>query len=186
MESVSSHLTFARLATIPGPFLVAYGILTISLQIHSTDTLLVQGGSSAVGIAVATLAKNIYSLKKIIGTTRKQEKVQKMKEGGYDIVIVLPPEQSRSLSIVDLSDMIKRKGGEPSGFTAIVELIGATNVPVSLSCAELSGGSRVCMAGLLAGAYHFQQPFSPMGIVSMTYLNFTIRVLVDSMANGRL
>ncbi|CZR55560.1 uncharacterized protein PAC_05448 [Phialocephala subalpina] len=171
----SSPLTWARLASIPGPFLTAYGILTTSLQIHSTDTLLVQGGSSAVGMAVATLAKNIYGLKKIVGTTRKQEKVQKMKEGGYDKVIVLPSEQSSSCGTAGLSEMIKKEGDEPSGFTAIVELVGATNVPVSLSCAELSGGSRVCMAGMLAGAYHFQQPFSPMGIVSVKYLNFTIR-----------
>ena len=66
----------------------------------------------------------------------------------------------------ELSEMIKRKGGHPSGFTRIVDLVGATNVPISLLCARRVGGSKVCMAGMLNGAYHFQQPFSPMSIVS--------------------
>ncbi|TVY93207.1 Protein YIM1 [Lachnellula willkommii] len=165
MTSDSSP-SFGLLAAIPGAFLAAHGILIKSLQVQSTDTLLVQGGSSAVGMAIASISKGLCGLNKIIGTTRSQDKVTKMKAAGFDTVVVLPREAIPSPA-KELAGIVKEKGGELSGFTAIIDLIGATNVPVSLLCANLSGGSRVCMAGMLAGAYHFEEPFSPMGIVSV-------------------
>lgn len=162
-----STLSFGLLAAIPGAFLVAHGILVKSLQVKSTDTLLVQGGSSAVGLAIASISKGLCGLNKIVGTTRSKEKVTRMKAAGFDTVVVLPREEAVPSSAKELAGIIKEKGGELSGFTTIVDLIGATNIPVSLLSANLSGGSRVCMAGMLAGAYHFEEPFSPMGIVSV-------------------
>jgi NADPH:quinone reductase len=158
--------SFGLLAAIPGAFLTAHGILFASLRIRPTDTLLVAGGSSAVGMAIASIAKNMCGVKKVAGTTGSKEKVDRMRAEGYDIVMVLSHQQTGSLTAKELSNTIKRTGGQHSGFTAIVDLIGATNIPVSLECANRAGGSRVCMAGMLAGSYHFQEPFSPMGIVS--------------------
>jgi NADPH:quinone reductase-like Zn-dependent oxidoreductase len=158
--------SYSLLAALPEAFLAAHGILMASLQIGPTDTLLVQGGSSAVGLAIACLAKNICGLKEVIGTTRSKDKTTRMEAAGYSTIIVLPRHQTELPVTSELSEMIKTKGGHPSGFTAIVDLVGATNVPVSLLCARQVGGSKVCMAGMLNGAYHFQQPFSPMSIVS--------------------
>ncbi|PMD49077.1 hypothetical protein L207DRAFT_522383 [Hyaloscypha variabilis F] len=147
-----------------GCYAAAHGILNTSLKIGPTDTLLVQGGSSAVGLAIACLAKNICGLKEVIGTTRSKEKVTRMEASGYSTVIILPRHQTEPPVPSELSEMIKRKGGHPWGFTAIVDLVGATNIPISLLCARRVGGSKVCMAGMLNGAYHVQQPFSPMSI----------------------
>jgi NADPH2:quinone reductase len=66
---------FALLAAFPGSFLAAYGVLVTSLQIRADDTLLVHGGSSAVGMAVASLAKRLYGVRKVIGTTRSAHKL---------------------------------------------------------------------------------------------------------------
>jgi NADPH:quinone reductase-like Zn-dependent oxidoreductase len=121
------------------------------------------------------MARNLYGVRKIAGTTRKEEKIERMKKCGYDVVIVLSPQRVGSLSAGDLSGFVKSAGEEPSGFTAQLDLIGATNIPLSLACAKSPGGSRVCQAGMLAGSYHFPEatPFSPMSIVSCDYkLNF--------------
>lgn len=49
--------SYGLLAAIPGAYLVAHGVLIKSLQIRATDTLLVHGGSSAIGMAIASIAK---------------------------------------------------------------------------------------------------------------------------------
>ncbi len=156
---------FALLAAIPGSFLPAYGVIVASLHLGPDDSLLIHGGSSALGMAAASLAKHLYGVQKVVGTTRNSRKTQKMKVGGFDEVVILSPEQTESLSSVEVADLIKAGGQQKSGFTTQVELIGATHIPVSFACAKPSSGSRVCMAGMLAGAYHFTEPFSPMGIV---------------------
>jgi NADPH:quinone reductase-like Zn-dependent oxidoreductase len=173
--------SYSLLAALPEAFLTAHGILMASLQIGPTDTLLVQGGSSAVGLAIACLAKNMYGLKEVVGTTRSKDKVTRMEASGYSTVIVLPGHQAELPVPSELSEMIKRKSGHLLGFAAIVDLVGATNVPISLLCARRIGGSKVCMAGMLNGAYYFQQPFSPMSIVSVRrFIDFH---LLDNKAN---
>jgi NADPH:quinone reductase-like Zn-dependent oxidoreductase len=120
-------------------------------------------------------------LKEVIGTTRSKEKITRMEASGYSTVIILPRHQTEPPVPSELSEMIKRKGGHPWGFTAIVDLVGATNIPISLLCARRVGGSKVCMAGMLNGAYHVQQPVSPMSIVSMK--SFVHLQLFDNKAN---
>lgn len=153
----------------------------VSLQIESTDTLLVQGGSSAVGLAIACLAKNICGLKEIVGTTRSEKKIIRMKASGYSTVVVLPCDQTELPVPAELSQMIKGYGEHLSGYSAIVDLVGATNIPISLLCARHVRGSKVCMAGMLNGTYHFQEPFSPMSIVSVR--SFVHLHLFDNKAN---
>ncbi|TVY88157.1 hypothetical protein LAWI1_G003542 [Lachnellula willkommii] len=159
---------YATLAAVPGALPVARGILVTSLRVQADDTLLIHGGSSSVGMAAATIAKNLLGVKKIAGTTRNQAKVAKMKSGGFDVVIVLQPEHTKSLNAGELSALIKKEGTESLGFTAQIEMLGATHVATSLACARPSVGSRVCVAGMLAGAYHISDAdkFSPMGIVN--------------------
>ena len=164
--------SFGLLAAIPGAYLAAYGILVTSLQTSPIDTLLVQGGSSAVGMAAASIAKHLLGVKRVVGTTRTAAKVDRMRAGGYDAVVVLPRTPTQTLAAGELADTIKKASNEPTGFTTVVDLIGATNVNASLLCASRVGGSRVCMAGMLAGAYHFQEPFSPMSIVSQRRISF--------------
>ncbi|TVY13099.1 hypothetical protein LARI1_G008737 [Lachnellula arida] len=163
---------YATLAAVPGAFPVAHGILVTCLRVQADDTLLIHGGSSSVGMAAATIAKNLLGVKKIAGTTRNQAKVAKMKSGGFDVVIVLQPEHTKSMNTGELSALIKKEGTENLGFTAQIEMLGATHVATSLACARPSVGSRVCVAGMLAGAYHISDAdkFSPMGIPPGVYL----------------
>jgi hypothetical protein len=90
-----------------------------------------------------------------------------MKSGGFDAVICLPPERTTSMAAAEVADIIKIEGQEESGFTAQVELIGASHIFTAFSCAKIARGSRVCMAGMLAGDYFFTEDFSPMSIVSL-------------------
>lgn len=119
-------------------------------------------------MAIASIAKNVYGLKTIVGTTRSEYKLSKMQAGGFDNVIVLSKEPTLPSMAEQLSNRIKRECGQLLGFTAVVDLIGATNIPISLRCANRKSGAIVCMAGILAGAYHFIEPFSAMSIVSVS------------------
>jgi NADPH:quinone reductase-like Zn-dependent oxidoreductase len=159
--------SFASLAAVPATFLTAYGVLTTTLRIKQNETLLVHAGSSSVGMAIAALAKHWNGVKKVVGTTRNAAKVDCMRKAGFDVVLIQPdsdlPAQMQAQSL-------KTEAGETTGFNAQVDLIGADHIPVSLACAKSPGGSRVCLAGMVAGAYHTTGLFSPMAIPIGVYL----------------
>jgi NADPH:quinone reductase-like Zn-dependent oxidoreductase len=159
--------TFASLAAVPATFLVAHGVLTTSLRVKHDDTLLVHGGSSSIGLATASLAKHLYGVQKVVGTTRNAGKINGMKTAGFDIVLVRPDSDS---SVEDQAQKMKEEAGETDGFTAQLDLIGADHIRLALACAKSAGGSRVCMAGMLTGTYHITSPFSPMAIPVGVYL----------------
>ncbi|KAJ2897612.1 uncharacterized protein MKZ38_004537 [Zalerion maritima] len=164
--------TFALIAAVPGSYLAAYGMLEHGLAIRAGDTLLIHGGSAATAVAALSLAKSRYGVNKVVGTTRNVEKAQRMREKGYDDVVVVDDDDDVDAD-ADAKDgdfeqqqahAIMEKAGEPEGFTAQIELIGADHVRVALACARSPGGSRVCMGGMLDGAYFFRKEFGPMGI----------------------
>ncbi|KAI1624943.1 hypothetical protein EDD37DRAFT_665060 [Exophiala viscosa] len=163
-----STSTLISLAAIPATFLAAYGVLVTSLQIQPEDTLLVHGASSSIGMATASLAKHLYNVKKVVGTTRDAGKAARLKTAGFDEVLVRPHQDDSSIE--EQAKSIKEAAEEMAGFTAQVDLIGADHIPVALACARSPGGARVCQAGMLAGAYFCTEPFSPMAIPVGVYL----------------
>lgn len=143
---VESSLDWNELAAIPETYYTAYGSLTLSLQLDKTDTLLIRGGSSTVGLAALQLAKAIGAT--VISTTRSEKKAYLLREYGADDVI-LEGEDFRKRFLEKY----------PSGATKVLELIGASTLRDSLRLTALHG--IVCHTGLLGGVFGLKN-FDPI------------------------
>jgi NADPH:quinone reductase-like Zn-dependent oxidoreductase len=62
------------------------GSLTIGLEVHAGQTLLIRGGTSSIGMTTARLAIDMGLA--ILSTTRNPNKRDKLKANGVDHVII--------------------------------------------------------------------------------------------------
>ena len=133
---VETELPSAVLAALPVAFSTAAGALFDRLELAPDHTVLVRGGSSAVGLAAIALAKRAGS--RVIATTRDAEKAQRIKAAGCDAVIV---DRGRVAGIVD--------GIVPGGVDRVIDLVGPSCLKDSLAaCAQ---GGALCAVGRLGG-----------------------------------
>lgn len=153
--AVESILDWVDLAAIPETFYTAYGSLSLSLQLRVSDTLLIRGGSSTVGLAALQLAKAIGAT--VISTTRSECKADLLRSLGADDVILEGDDfQNRFL------------GTYPAGASKVLELIGASTIYDSLGVTAVHG--IVCHTGILGGVYGLKN-FDPIkDIPSGVYL----------------
>lgn len=133
-----SSLPWVELASVPESWFTAWGSLTQSLDAKKGETLLIRGGTSALGIAALQLAKGMGLT--VAATTRDAHRGEKLYEWGADMVLL---DDGNLASQV--ADSI------PEGFDAVLELIGPKTLIESLKFAKPHG--RVCMTGVLGGAY---------------------------------
>lgn len=143
---IESRLGWTELAAVPETFYTAYGSLFISMQLNESDTLLIRGGSSTVGIAALQLAKSIGA--KVISTTRSERKADLLRGLGADNVLLE-------------GDGFRKRFLEkyPDGVTKVLELIGASTLRESLKVTSYHG--VVCHTGLLGGVYSIKN-FDPI------------------------
>lgn len=134
--SINSDLDWTELAAIPETFFTAYGSLFDCLQIKSTDILLIRGGTSALGIASAQLAKSIGC--KVLATALDKEKYTLLRDCGVDIPL---------LDDGTLKEQIKDIC--PEGVTKILELVGPSTLEESMKFLSYHG--IVCSTGILGG-----------------------------------
>jgi len=132
--SVDTKLGWAELAAIPETYFTAYGSLFQSLQLVSTDVLLVRGGTSAAGLAAIQLAKSIGAT--VLASTRKESKRELLIKQGADHML-----------IEDGTLAPKLKQLYPQGISKILELIGPSTLYESMSLLRLHG--IVCVTGIL-------------------------------------
>ncbi|MCM1254302.1 MAG: zinc-binding dehydrogenase [Clostridium sp.] len=125
------HLSWAELAAIPETYFTAWGSLFECLHLQKEDTLLIRGGTCALGYAAIRLAKALGC--RVIATTHKESKLPFLKEADE--------------ALLD-TGRIKEN---VSGVTKILELVGAKTLPDSLRCVEKGG--IVCHTGVLGGVY---------------------------------
>ncbi len=169
--SVDSPFDSVELAAIPETFYTAYGSLSLSLQLCESDTLLIRGGTSTVGIAALQLAKAIGA--KVVSTTRSESRASLLRSFGADDVIL------------EGDDFCKRFLGKfPAGASKVLELIGAATLKESLRVTSTHG--IVCHTGLLGGVYGLKY-FDPIkDIPSGVYLtgfysNYPTQRQIDGM-----
>ena len=149
---VETKLSWAQLAAIPEVFHTAWGALELSLNISENETLLVRGGSSAVGMVAADFA-NQRGLK-VISTTRDHKKFSRLKNFGAEHVIV---DQGNISS--DIRNLV------PNGIDKMFDLIGTRVLVDSFGC--IRKGGVLCMAGLLGGEWVIDE-FAPSAIIPST------------------
>ena len=72
----TSDLSWDVIGAVPETLQTAYGSLTTGLDLHAGQTLLVRGGTSSVGLAAATVAKDLGAT--VLATTRQADRVQSL------------------------------------------------------------------------------------------------------------
>ena len=134
-----SWLRFRKLISL------AWGCLVEAMELKRADTVLVRGGTSSVGMAAISLAKEMGMT--VAATTRNAAKAQALIDCGADHVVI---DHGRIAADV--------KRVFDGGVNGVVELIGTTTLLDSLRCAAPKG--IVCYAGMLGNQWMLER-FEP-------------------------
>ena len=170
--SANTELDWTEMAAIPETFFTAYGSLYDCLQIQSEDIVLIHAATSALGFAAIQLAKSIGC--RVIGTTRKKERLKSLKEIGADFAM---------LDDGTLSKQVMK--AFPSGITKILELVGEASIEETSKLLKKHG--IICSTGQLGGSS--MQGFDviksiPNGVyLSSFYSNYPTQEIIDEIFN---
>lgn len=148
---IDTTLSFEELAAIPETFFTAYGSLFENLQIKKEDTILIQAGTSSLGIASIQLAKAIGA--HVITTIRNPEKTEFLKKIGADEIYTRDEELYKK---------------HPQDINKILDLIGPSTLKETMK--HVKPGGIVCSTGILGGLEEFTN-FNPIAdIPNQVYL----------------
>ena len=128
---IVSGLPWAQLAAVPETYFTAWGSLFEGLNLRADDTLLVRGGTCALGYAAIQIAKALGC--RVIATTHKEQK--------------LPLLNAADLAVLDTGTL----AGKLAGVTKALELVGPRTLHDTLQCVEKGG--MVCSTGVLGGVF---------------------------------
>ncbi|BCJ46780.1 NADPH:quinone reductase [Actinoplanes ianthinogenes] len=123
------------LGAVPETLQTAYGSLTTGLDLRAGQTLLIRGGTSALGYAAAALAKDRGAT--VLATTRQPARLAELAEHGVDHPI-----------LDDGAVAARVREIVPDGVHAALELVGTPTLPDTLAATRVHG--TVCFAGMLA------------------------------------
>ena len=175
---LTTNLDWSVLGALPEMFLTAWGSLTEGLEVKAGQSLLVRGGTSSVGMATITLAKEMGLT--IAATTRNLAKVNALREHGVDRVII---------DDGAIADRVRQIF--PDGVDRVLELVGTVTLLDSLQALAPKGIAS--LAGMLANEWIFPQfnPFNaiPPGVKLTTFQGATnfapLQQIVDGVTAGR-
>lgn len=129
--SAQTDLSWTQMAAVPETWFTAWGSLFECLNLKENDTLLIRGGTCALGYAAIQIAKSIGC--KVIATTHKESKLPLLKEADK--------------AVLDTGTL----AGLFQGATKALELVGPKTLRDTLRCVEKGG--IVCNTGILGGVY---------------------------------
>ncbi len=127
----AADLPWATLAAVPETFYTAWGSLFECLRLEPGDSLLVRGGTCALGYAAIQIAHALGC--RVVATVRREERLARLLELGCDEAIVDDGE-------------LAAKG---LGCNKVLELVGTSTLRDSLKAAV--PGGIVCQTGILGG-----------------------------------
>lgn len=134
----NSTLPWAVLGAVPETLQTAQGSLSIGLDLQPGQTLLIRGGTSALGLAAATLAKDRGVV--VFATTRQPGRAAALRAHGVDHVIVDDGQVARAVRAI-----------VPEGVDAALELVGTPALPDTLRATRVHG--TVCFTGMLSNRW---------------------------------
>lgn len=135
-----------ELAAIPETWFTAWGSLFESLQLKSEDTLLIRGGTSALGLASIQLAKSIGA--RVVASTRNENKRKLLTGEGADNVLI---------DDGTIGEQFYRL--YPKGVNKVLELIGPATLKESARFVRHHG--IICSTGAL-GKQGILNSFDPI------------------------
>lgn len=178
----SSTLPWAVLGAVPETLQTAHGSLGIGLDLQRGQTLLIRGGTSALGLAATALAKDRGAT--VFATTRQPERAAALRAHGVDHVIVDDGQVARAVRAV-----------VPEGVDAALELVGTLTLPDTLRATRVHG--TVCFTGMLSNRWTVDEfypiDYIPRGVRLTAYAGGAydlpaplLQAFLDRLAAGSL
>jgi NADPH:quinone reductase len=178
----SSPLPWATLGAIPETLQTAYGSLGTGLNLQSGQSLLIRGGTSALGLAAARLAKDLGAT--VLATTRQPSRVEALRAHGADHVIVDTGEVAGAVRRI-----------LPDGVDAALELVGTPTLRDSLRATRVHG--TVCFTGMLSNQWTVDEfypiDYIPSGVRLTAYAGgardlpaAVLQTYLDRVASGAI
>jgi NADPH:quinone reductase-like Zn-dependent oxidoreductase len=177
-----SSLPWSVLGAVPETLQTAYGSLDFALGLRAGQSLLIRGGTSALGYAAAAIARQRGAT--VLATTRRPDRRDDLARHGVDHPLVddgAVAEQVRRIF--------------PDGVDAALELVGTPTLPDTLAATRVRG--TVCFTGMLSGEWtvkeFYPNSYLPSGVRLTSYSgdaqNLPAAVLqdcLDRIADGSL
>jgi NADPH:quinone reductase-like Zn-dependent oxidoreductase len=131
-----STVDWTHLAAIPESYATAWTFLRHNLETRPGQTIVVRGGTSALGQALVNVARGMDL--RVVATTRSAGKTALLERIGAEPLLERP----------DLSAEVRRR--IPTGVDGVVDVVGTSTLLDSFKMVRYGG--RVAMAGFLGGA----------------------------------
>ncbi|MEM9258868.1 MAG: zinc-binding dehydrogenase [Bacteroidota bacterium] len=178
---VKTTLGWEAFGALPETYLTAWGALIEAINLQKGQSLLVRGGTSSVGLAATSIAKDLDCT--VFATTRKKEKVDLLKRAGVDHVLLDTGSIEKDLKAI-----------LPEGVDAVIELVGLEHTIKDCLRSTAPKGT-VCMVGFLGDSWEYKFfPWMPSTVkltmyssetIATAYANPVLQKIVDKVASGR-
>ena len=152
VHAVSTELDWSHLAAVPEAFHTAWGALELGLRLEAGHSLLIRGGTSAVGLLAADYA-SAHGLV-VLSTTRSKAKARRLEEFGVSHAIVGDDQIAATVRTL-----------VPDGVDGMFDLVGTRVLKDSFDCVRRGG--ILCMAGILGGEWTLKE-FTPGEMIPST------------------
>jgi NADPH:quinone reductase-like Zn-dependent oxidoreductase len=108
------------------------------VDLQAGQTLLIRGGTSALGLAAAGLAKGLGAT--VLSTTRRADRTRTLTDNGIDYPLVDTGQIASNVRQI-----------LPGGVDSAVELVGTPTLPDTLAATRVHG--TVCFTGILSNQW---------------------------------
>lgn len=140
-----SDLPWSTLGAVPEMLQTAYGSLTTGVDGRAGQSLLIRGGTSSVGLALAVLARRAGL--RVLSTTRSAARVDALAAYADDVLV------DDGAVAAQVRELL------PDGVDGAVELVGTNTLPDTLRATRTQG--VVCFTGMLSDEWTIPS-FYPM------------------------
>lgn len=140
LVEIPDNLDWAQAAAVPEVFITAHDALFTQAELEMGERVLIHAAGSGVGTAAVQLAHAAGAI--VYGTSRKAEKLERVREYGLDEAVTVGDDPSRFAEAVD-------KWTDGAGVNVILDLVGGAYFAANLASLGVKG--RMMLVGTTSG-----------------------------------